>query len=131
MSPKVQASELGGTLEALMEIAGVLACMVATEEGLPLVARLRTELDEDGLAAAAAVLGQLGSRALAGMEHAQVQLVVLDASKLRFMVQPVALGYLMVVTEPSAQADPVAEQMNSAAAGLGRASTGLTAQQAA
>ncbi len=131
MSPNVQASELGGTLDALMEVPGVVATMVATEEGLPLAARLRTELDEDGLAAAAAALGQLGSRALAGSRHARVQLVVLDASKLRFMVQPVALGYLMVVTEPSAKADPVAERMKSAAAGLGRASAGLTAQQAA
>jgi predicted regulator of Ras-like GTPase activity (Roadblock/LC7/MglB family) len=101
----------GGSLDALMGVPGVLAGMIATEDGLPLDARLRSKLDADALAAAAAVLGQLGSRVLQAHDSNGLDLVVLDASKYRFMVQPVALGYLMAVTDPQIAADPVATQM--------------------
>ncbi len=129
--PGKKNSGLGGALETLMDIPGVLAGMIATDEGLPLAACLRTELDEEGLAAAAAVLGQLGSRALKHIGPGEPELIVLDASRFRFMVQPVALGYLMVVTEPLADADPVAAEMTTAAAHLARAASGLTAPRAA
>lgn len=108
----------GGSLDALMGIPGVLAGMIATEEGLPLDARLRSELDRDALAAAAAVLGQLGSRVLQSHGSDGLEVVVLDASKYRFMVQPVALGYLMAVTDPQIAADPVAMQMARSAEAL-------------
>jgi len=113
-------SRWGGSLDALMGVPGVLAGMVATEEGLPLDARLRSELDTDALAAAAAVLGQLGSRALQAHGSNGLELVVLDASKYRFMVQPVTLGYLMAVTDPQIAADPVALQMARSAALLNK-----------
>jgi predicted regulator of Ras-like GTPase activity (Roadblock/LC7/MglB family) len=121
----------GGSLEALMGVPGVLAGMIATEEGLPLDARLRTELDREALAAAAAVLGQLGSRTLTGSESNGLELVVLDSSKYRFMVQPVALGYLMVVTDPQIAADSVATQMAESVAMLERAVTALSDPRAA
>ena len=98
----------------------MLAGMVATEEGLPLDARLRSELDTDALAAAAAVLGQLGSRTVQAHGGNGLELVVLDASKYRFMVQPVSLGYLMAVTDPQIAADPVASQMARSAALLNK-----------
>ena len=110
----------GGSLDALMGVPGVLAGMVATEEGLPLDARLRSELDTDALAAAAAVLGQLGSRTAQAHRGNGLELVVLDASKYRFMVQPVSLGYLMAVTDPQIAADPVASQMARSAALLNK-----------
>ena len=122
---------LGGTLDALMDIPGVLAGMVATDEGLPLAARLRTELDEESLAAAAAVLGQLGTRTLKDTGHGDLEVVVLDASKFRFVVRPVALGYLMVVTEPCAEADPLLGKMTNAAACLDAVGSALAEPRAA
>ena len=124
-------SRWGGSLDALMGVPGVLAGMIATEEGLPLDARLRSELDTDALAAAAAVLGQLGSRAVQAHGGNGLELVVLDASKYRFMVQPVTLGYLMAVTDPQIAADPVATQMTRSAALLNKLVTTLEKSHAA
>jgi predicted regulator of Ras-like GTPase activity (Roadblock/LC7/MglB family) len=119
------------SLRSLLELPGVLAGMIATEEGLPLAARLRSALDEDALAAAAAVLGQLGTKALDGMGNGNLGLVVLDASKFRFMVQPLAAGYLMLVTEPDAEPEPVAAEMTAAVVELDRAIAELEAGHAA
>jgi predicted regulator of Ras-like GTPase activity (Roadblock/LC7/MglB family) len=113
------------SLASLLELPGVLAGMVATEEGLPLAARLRSELDEDALAAAAAVLGRLGAKALNAADQGALGLLVLDASKFRFIVRPLAVGYLMVVTDPSTEPDPVAEQMSSTVMELDRATAEL------
>lgn len=121
----------GGSLDALMGVPGVLAGMIATEEGLPLDARLRGELDADALAAAAAVLGQLGSRTVQAHGGRGLELVVLDASKYRFMVQPVTLGYLMAVTDPQIAADPVATQMARSAALLNKLVTTFEKSHAA
>jgi predicted regulator of Ras-like GTPase activity (Roadblock/LC7/MglB family) len=121
----------GGSLESLVALPGVLAGMVATEEGLPLAARLRSELDEEALAAAAAVLGRLGPKALDGMGRDEMDLLVLDASKFRFMVRPLAIGYLMVVTDPSAEPDPVAAEMSTAATDLDRVAAELERRNAA
>jgi len=129
--PTTKNRGMGDTLDALMGVPGVLAGMVATDEGLPLAARLRTELDEEALAAAAAVLGQLGARTLKDVGRGELEVVVLDASKFRFVVQPVALGYLMVVTEPLAEADPVLGEMTSAAACLDEAGSALAEPRAA
>ncbi len=119
------------SLRSLLELPGVLAGMIATEEGLPLAARLRSALDEDALAAAAAVLGQLGAKALDGMGNGDLGLLVLDASKFRFMVQPLAVGYLMLVTEPDAEAEPVAAEMTAAVTELDRAIAELGTRYAA
>jgi len=124
-------SRVTGALEKLMGMPGVLAGMVATDEGLPLAARLRAELDEEGLAAAAAVLGQLGSKASSQIGARSLELIVLDTSKLRFMVQPLAIGYLMVVTEPLTEADPVAAEMTSAVAHLNTVTAALAEPRAA
>jgi predicted regulator of Ras-like GTPase activity (Roadblock/LC7/MglB family) len=129
--PTTKKPGLGGTLDALMGIPGVLAGMVATDDGLPLAARLRTELDEEALAAAAAVLGQLGTRTLKDTGRGDLEAIVLDASKFRFVVQPVALGYLMVVTDPLAEADPVLGEMTKAAACLDKAGSALAEPRAA
>jgi predicted regulator of Ras-like GTPase activity (Roadblock/LC7/MglB family) len=127
MKDSAQASDAGlrGSLDSLLAIPGVLAGMVATDDGLPLAARLRSELDEDALAAAAAVLGQLGARTLDGMGRGELTLVVLDSSRFRFIVQPLAIGYLMVVTEPNVEPDPVTAEVISAAAHLGRTTAEL------
>jgi predicted regulator of Ras-like GTPase activity (Roadblock/LC7/MglB family) len=119
------------SLRSLLELPGVLAGMIATEEGLPLAARLRSALDEDALAAAAAVLGQLGAKALDGMGNGDLGLLVLDASKFRFMVQPLAVGYLMLVTEPDAEAEPVAAEMTAAVTELDRSIAELGTEYAA
>lgn len=129
--PTTKKPELAGTLDALMAVPGVLAGMVATDEGLPLAARLGTELDEEALAAAAAVLGQLGTRTLKETGRGDLEVVVLEASKFRFVVQPVALGYLMVVTDPLAEADPVLGEMTNAAACLEEAGSALAEPRAA
>ena len=129
--PTTKSQGLGGTLDTLMGIPGVLAGMVATDEGLPLAARLRTELDQEALAAAAAVLGQLGTRTLKDTESGDLEVVVLDASKFRFVVRPVALGYLMVVTEPLSEADPLLGEMVNAAACLDVVGSALAGPRAA
>ncbi|HUU53314.1 MAG TPA: roadblock/LC7 domain-containing protein [Armatimonadota bacterium] len=129
--PTTKRQGLGGALEAVIGVPGVLAGMVATEEGLPLAARLRAELDEEALAAAATVLGQLGTKTLADIDRGELEVVVLDASKFRFVVQPVAFGYLMVVTEPRAKTDPILAEMTSTAAYLDEAASALAQPRAA
>lgn len=129
--PTTKKSGIGNTLDTLMGIPGVLAGMVATEDGLPLAARLRTEMDEEALAAAAAVLGQIGTRTLKDTNGADLEVTVLDASKFRFVVRPVSLGYLMVVTEPLAATDPVLGEMTNAAAFLEQAGSALVEPRAA
>ena len=74
---------------------------------------------------AAAVLGRIGARALKDTNGAALEVSVLDASKFRFVVRPVSLGYLMVVTEPLAAPDPVLGEMTNAAAFLDQASSTL------
>ena len=110
--------EFTAPLEALIGVRGVVGGMVATEEGLPLAARLGSELDEEGLAAAAAAVGGLASKTLIDLGRGDLEVAVLDASKFRFLVQPIAVGYLLVVAEPDANVGRIVTKMTDAAATL-------------
>jgi predicted regulator of Ras-like GTPase activity (Roadblock/LC7/MglB family) len=84
-------------LRPLLEVEGVLGGVLCSADGLPLAAALKDGLDEDGLAAAGARLGQLAGGCLGddGLEIA-----VIDASRLMIVVRPVSLGYLTLAANP-------------------------------
>ncbi len=110
-------------LSALLETGGVLGALVCTEDGLPLAAELRAGPDAEALAAAGSILGQLGRAALVG--SGELEIAVLDASRLRLVVRPVQLGYLLLIVAPGAKMQPAlqaardaGETMNAAAAAL-------------
>ena len=105
-------------LEALCGARGVLGGLLATEEGLPVAARMRSEHDSEALAATAASIGLLGSKALASLGKGKLRLAVVDASKLRFLVRRVSMGFLLVVAELETSAGLIAAEMNRAAAAL-------------
>ncbi len=105
-------------LETLPTVPGVVGAVLSTEEGLPLAARVREDQDEEALAAAATVLGQLGTRASADSKLGPLKLLCLDASRLRFIVRPVSLGHLLVLVDYSADFEQVLTAMQGTVAEL-------------
>jgi len=118
-------SGLRGSLEALLGVPGVVGAVLATDDGLPLAAHVREDLDEEALAAAAAVLGQLGAKASADGGLGSLRFVGLDASKLRFMVEPVALGHLLALSDYSADVEQVLPEMHRSALELDEAARAM------
>lgn len=111
---------VSGFVQALAQVPGVIGAVVATDEGLPVAAQAGGHLDTESLAAAAAVLGQLGRRAAAESELGGLDLLVVDASKLRLLVHPIALGHLMALAEGDADTEQVIAALRRAAADLDR-----------
>jgi len=99
-------SALQESLRPLLEADGILGGMLCTEDGLPLSSALTPGLDEESLAAAGARIGQL-SRHQLGDEDLEAG--VLDASRLRLVVAPVSLGYLVLAADPAAPIGPAVE----------------------
>lgn len=97
---------------------GVLGGVLATDDGFPLAARLRCAQDEEALAGGAAAMGRLVSSVLARLGRGELDLAVLDASKLRFLVRRLSVGFFLVVAEPEANVGLIAAEMNRAAATL-------------
>ncbi len=86
-------------LEKLPALPGVIGAVLSTDEGLPLAAQVRTDQDEEALAAAAAVLGQLSAKACADSKLGAVNFLCLETSRFRFLVRPVSLGHLLVLVD--------------------------------
>jgi len=105
MAERVQ--DAGSALEEailpLLEMPGILGGLISATDGLLVAAVVREGLDEESLAAAGARLGQLASARLA---YDVLDVAVLDATRLRLIVHPTALGYLTVVADPAGQIEP-------------------------
>jgi predicted regulator of Ras-like GTPase activity (Roadblock/LC7/MglB family) len=108
---------LQNSLRPLLEADGILGGVLCTEDGLPLASALRPGLDEESLAAAGARIGQL-SRDQFGDEDLEAG--VLDASRLRLVVRPVSLGYLVLAADPAAAIGPAVELAKQLAAAIDR-----------
>jgi predicted regulator of Ras-like GTPase activity (Roadblock/LC7/MglB family) len=97
---------LQDSLRPLLESDGILGGVLCDEDGLPLASALRPGLDEESLAAAGARVGQLSRRQLGDED---LEAGVLDASRLRLVVRPVSLGYLVLAADPAAAIGPAVE----------------------
>jgi len=98
---------LNTALDTLLQTDGALASMLSSEDGFPLATRTKAPLDRDCFAAASAIIGQLARRFATAAECGETNLVVLDSSKYKFVVQTVSLGYLMLIAEPTAEIEPI------------------------
>jgi predicted regulator of Ras-like GTPase activity (Roadblock/LC7/MglB family) len=116
---------LAETLEALTEISGVVGGVLAAEDGFPLATRLGGVHDREGMAAAAAAIGQLAGQTLGRLGRGALQLAVLEASRATFVVRPTSVGFLMAVAEPEADVSLIATEMRRAAAALEQAASAL------
>lgn len=105
MAERVQdaGSALEEALRPLLEMPGILGGLISATDGLLMAAVVKEGLDQESLAAAGARLGQLASARLA---YDVLDVAVLDATRLRLIVHPTALGYLTVVADPVGQIEP-------------------------
>ena len=116
---------LDDPLEALTKAQGVLAGVLATEDGFLLAARVSGGQDRDGLAAAAAAMGGAASETLGRLGRGALEVATLEASKATFLVRRVSVGFVLVVAEPTADVSVIATEMGRAAAVLERAAAEL------
>jgi predicted regulator of Ras-like GTPase activity (Roadblock/LC7/MglB family) len=114
-------------LRPLLETAGVLGGVLCTADGLPMAAALKDGLDEEGLAAAGARLGQL---AWARLRGDKLDVAVLDATRLRLVVRAVSLGYLTLVADPAGNIEPALAAARQVGEALDEAATALAASGA-
>ncbi len=105
---------LDDALEALTRTRGVLAAVLATEEGFLLAARLSSEQDGQALAGAAAAIARSSRAALLRLGRGELQVAMLEASKLTLLVCEVRRCYLLAVAEPQANVGLIAMEMNAA-----------------
>jgi predicted regulator of Ras-like GTPase activity (Roadblock/LC7/MglB family) len=116
------ANDLERALDALAGADSVLGGVVATEDGLVLATHLPPGLDGEALAAAAAAAGSFAERALAGANWGDLEAVALEATKLKLLVCPLSVGYLLTVAEPDADLRPLVPRVTGAARDLDRTS---------
>jgi predicted regulator of Ras-like GTPase activity (Roadblock/LC7/MglB family) len=112
-------------LDGLTSPSSVLGGVVATEDGLPLAARLPADLDGESLAAAAAAAGKLAERALSDTGRGDLEVAVLEASRSKLLVCPLTVGYLLAIADPGADLVSLGLQIADAARGLEAASASL------
>jgi len=112
-------------LRALTRTRGVLGAVLATEDGLLLAASLDCEQDAEALAAAAAAMARSSSRALIRVGCGELQMAMLEASKLRFLVRGASGAYLLVVAEPHANVGLIVAEMDAVAVKLGAVAVAL------
>jgi predicted regulator of Ras-like GTPase activity (Roadblock/LC7/MglB family) len=111
-------------LQPLLEIDGVLGGVLCSADGLSLAAALKDGLDEEGLAAAGARIGQLADRCL-GADALEV--AVADATRLMIVVRPVSLGYLTLVADPVGEMEAAIAAAQQVGAALDEVSAALAA----
>jgi predicted regulator of Ras-like GTPase activity (Roadblock/LC7/MglB family) len=116
---------LHGPLEALSEAPGVKGALVATEDGLPLAILIQGTEDSDALAAAAAALGRAARRALEGMGRGELELAVIDTSKLQLIICGLSIGILLVIASPGTDLEELSPEISRAAHELERAAGAL------
>jgi predicted regulator of Ras-like GTPase activity (Roadblock/LC7/MglB family) len=112
-------------LSGLTNTMGVLAGVVAAEDGLPIAVRVRTDQDGDVWSAAAAAMGRIGRKVLRRLGKGELEVGVFDTDKYRLLVRAVRLGYLLAVCDPEANIGLVTMEMEAAAEALDRAATAL------
>jgi predicted regulator of Ras-like GTPase activity (Roadblock/LC7/MglB family) len=105
-------------LDSLTCLQGVVGGVVATDDGLPLAARVQTGLDGESLAAAAAAMGHYARGALTDASRGELSVAVLEASRLKLLICPLSLGYLLAITEPEADLTTIMPEVNEAARSL-------------
>jgi len=116
---------LDAALEGLLSTAGVVGAILATSDGLPLAVRLPVRQDRDSLAAGAAALAGLAAQVLSRLERGGLDLAIFDADKMRVLVRPLSLGFLLVVGDTEANVGLIAEDMRRAASDLETAAAAL------
>jgi predicted regulator of Ras-like GTPase activity (Roadblock/LC7/MglB family) len=113
------------SLEMLTGTQGVLSAVLATEDGFPLATRVGSGQDKEGMAAAAAAMGQLAGKTLEHLGKGELEVATFEASKFTFLVRRLTVGFLLSVAEPEANVGLIATEMNRAAAALEDAASAL------
>lgn len=117
--------DLDRALSGLTDAMGVLAGVVAAEDGLPIAVRLRTDQDGDVWSAAAAAMGRIGRKMLRRLDKGDLEVGVFDTNRYRLIVRAVRLGYLLAVCEPEANIGLITMELEAAAERLDRAAVAL------
>ncbi len=105
-------------LDALAETEGAVGAVLASEDGFALASRLPGEQDAEGLAAAAAAVGQMASETLATVGKGALEVATVEASRLTFLLRRLSFGFLVVLAEPDADMAAMARETNRAAAAV-------------
>ncbi len=105
-------------LDALAETKGAVGAVLAAEDGFALASRLPGEQDAEGLAAAAAAVGQMASETLATVGKGALEVATVEASRLTFLLRRLSFGFLVVLAEPDADMAAMARETNRAAAAV-------------
>ena len=111
-------SGLDLALNGLTGTMGVLAGVVAAEDGLPIAVRLRSDQNGEVWAAAASAMGRIGRKVLARLAKGELEVGVFDTDRYRLLVRPISLGYVLAVCEPEASIGLVATELEAAARAL-------------
>jgi len=111
-------SGLDLAMNGLTGTMGVLAGVVAAEDGLPIAVRLRSDQNGEVWAAAASAMGRIGRKVLAKLSKGELQVGVFDTDRYRLIVRPISLGYLLAVCEPKASIGVVTMELEAAAKAL-------------
>ena len=117
-------------LNNLTGTTGVLAGVVAAEDGLPIAVRLRSDQNGEVWAAAASAMGRIGRKVLAKLSKGELQVGVFDTDRYRLLVRPISLGYLLAVCEPETNIGLVTMELEASANALDQ-SLALIAPRAA
>ena len=123
--PPDEKPDLDRALSGLTNAMGVLAGVVAAEDGLPIAVRLRTDQDRDVWSAAAAAMGRIGRKVLRRLGKGELEIGVFDTDRYRLLVRAVRLGYLLTVCEPDARLGLIAMEMDAAARALDHVAAAL------
>jgi predicted regulator of Ras-like GTPase activity (Roadblock/LC7/MglB family) len=99
--------------------------LASTEEGFPLATKLRGAYDSEALAAAAATIARSSVPVLARLGRGELEVAILEASRLSLLVRRVSPGYLLVVAEPEANLGLIAGEMERASRELEHAAADL------
>jgi predicted regulator of Ras-like GTPase activity (Roadblock/LC7/MglB family) len=112
-------------LESLSRLPGIEGGVVATDDGLPLATRFSSRLDGETLAAAAAAMGQSTRNVLRGITWGELGMAVLEGSRMKFLVCPLSVGYLLALAKPDADLRAITPQVSVAARDLDQAFASL------
>jgi predicted regulator of Ras-like GTPase activity (Roadblock/LC7/MglB family) len=129
-SARRDALALGEALSHLVGMPGVVGSVLSARDGLPIATRMESSEGTDAWAAVAAVLGNVSSQMFDAATEDKMRCAVFQAMQCQFLVAPVELGFLLVVTRPEAdmeliqaRAKSIGDQLNAAARELAASRT--------
>ena len=115
------AEQFGAALRSLAARPGVLAALMASEDGLPIAVQMGPGHDAEIWSAAASVMGRLAQRALTEMGKGDLEVGVIDTDRFRIVLRPLSVGFLLAVCGSEASIVQIAARMAEVAVALDHA----------